>query len=86
MDDSAVGAEVAVDARHVRVLRASEAVYGNPPPAQLATQVADVDVHPARLLTPQGSQRAGMDTDHGDAMDHGPFFVSKCDTRSTSGE
>ena len=49
-----------------RVLRAREDVDPEPHPAELPRELADVDVHAARLLAPQRRERARVHAQHGD--------------------
>src|SRR5213592_2764413 len=50
-----------------RVLRAREHVHLDAHASELAGELADVHVHPARLLAPEGGERAGVDGEHRDA-------------------
>src|SRR5206468_8308462 len=55
------------DAGDRRVLRAREHVHLDAHASELAGELADVHVHPARLLAPEGGERAGVDGEHRDA-------------------
>jgi hypothetical protein len=67
MDDPVAMAQIVEHMRDVLVLRTSEDIRSNAAPAQLARQVADVDIHPTRIFAAQRRQRAGVVGDHGDA-------------------
>ena len=49
-------------------LAAREHVHRNPEPPQVAGDLADVDVHAARLLPPERGERARVHGDDGDAL------------------
>ena len=53
------------------VLGAREHVHQDAHAAELARELADVDVHPARLLAAERGQRAGVHAEHRDAEIHG---------------
>ena len=55
------------DLRDRGVLAAGEDVHLEADPAQLPGQLADVDVHPARLLAAERGQRAGVQREQRDA-------------------
>src|SRR5881397_3123061 len=74
MDDARARAE-GDDARDRRVLRAREHVHLDAHPTELAGELADVDVHPARLLAPERGERTRVDREHRDPERGAPPHV-----------
>lgn len=66
MDDAVAVAEVVQNVRDVLILRAREHVHVDAHWAEIARQVADVDVHPAGVLAAERCQRTGVIGKHGD--------------------
>ncbi len=46
--------------RHVFILRAGEHIHMDSHPPQFARQIADINIHPAGILAPEGGQGTGM--------------------------
>ena len=67
VDDAHVVAEAGRDALDALVLRAREDVDRQAAVAQLARELAHVDVHAAGLLAAEGGEGTGVDAEHGDA-------------------
>src|SRR5437660_234236 len=63
------------DARDGRVLRAREDVHLGAHATELTGDLADVHVHPARLLAAQGGERAGVNAHHRDPQAHAILTV-----------
>ena len=58
-----------MDMPGARVLIAREHVHCDPAPPELATQLADIDVHTACFFAAERCQWARMQADHRDALD-----------------
>jgi hypothetical protein len=56
-----------LDARLAIILRAGENIDSNALPAKLSAGVPHIDIHAARLLAAQQSQRTGMHAEHSNA-------------------
>src|SRR4029450_1588585 len=56
--------------RDRRILRAREDVDAHAHASELARHLADVDVHPARLLATEGGERTGVNAQHRDVQVH----------------
>ena len=55
------------DMRNMIILRTRENIYVNAHLAQLTRQLADIDVHPARILAAQRRERTGVIGKHCDS-------------------